>query len=441
MSYGDLSSEVGHYLQKLFPLCRSLTGEGNRETLRILQDIVPLEIIEYPSGKAVYDWTIPDEWNVKDAWIKDSEGRRVIDFGENNLHLVSYSEPVSRWMWWNELKEKIYCLDQLPQAIPYRTSYYKRDWGFCVTKAQYDELEAVEGELDVHIDSTIDPTGSMTIGELFIPGDQTEEYLLSTYLCHPSMANDNLSGLIVTTLLARELFNGKKPNRSWRILFLPETIGAIAYLHENQPRMENVIGGLVATCCGGSGPLGYKESYLGDHLVDRAIRLAFRDRGIDPVCYPFAPDGSDERQYSSPGFRIPVASITKDKYYEYEEYHTSLDNLEFVEAKNVVETYQIYREVVKVLDSNVQIESTMQYGEAQLGKRNLYPTLGGMINQNSIRNQNDNGIEKQVDAMSWLLFLGDGNTDTISVSERSKISYEVICKALEKLKTAGLIAI
>jgi aminopeptidase-like protein len=255
------------------------------------------------------------------------------------------------------------------------------------------------------------------------------------------MANDNLSGLIVTALLARELINGKKPNRSWRILFLPETIGAIAYLHENQPRMENVLGGLVATCCGGPGPLGYKESYLGDHLVDRAIRLAFRDQGVDPVCYPFAPDGSDERQYSSPGFRIPVASITKDKYYEYEEYHTSLDNLEFVEAKNVVETYEIYREVAKVLDSNVQIESTMQYGEAQLGKRNLYPTLGGMINQNSIRNQNDNGIEKQVDAMSWLLFLGDGNTDIISVSERSKINYEVICKALEKLKTAGLIAI
>jgi aminopeptidase-like protein len=371
------SVQIDDYLERLFPISRSLTGDGSRETFHILQEIIPLELTEYPSGTLVYDWTVPDEWAIRDAYIKGPDGERLVDYSECNLHVVGYSIPIKRKMTFSELTPHLHTLRGYPDAVPYRTSYYSRDWGFCVTGAQYERLESISETLEVCIDSEFNPKGSMTVGERRIPGETDEEYLVSTYCCHPSMTNDNLSGLLTAAFLARDLSSGGTPRRSWRFVFAPESIGVIAYLHHNEMAMKRIQGGLVVTTCDGPGPLGYKESYLGNHLIDRIIRLAFRDRGIEPVHYSFVPDGSDERQYSSPGFRIAVATITRDKYYEYPQYHTSLDNLDLVNGAQITESLNLYRDVVNILDQNASYRSTLPYGEPELGRRGLYPSIGG----------------------------------------------------------------
>ena len=305
------SGEIDNYLRRLFPIARSLTGDGNRETFRILEEIIPLKTTEYRSRTTVYDWTVPDEWNIKDAYISDSDGKRLVDYRVCNLHVVGYSVPIHRKMSFSQLVPHLHLLDSHDTAIPYRTSYYDRDWGFCVSQAQYSELESTSGLLEVCIDSVFDTSGSMTIAEFCIPGEIEDEYLVSTYCCHPSMANDNLSGLLVTAFLARELFSNGKPRYTWRFIFVPETIGAIAYLWHNQSVLKKVCGGLVVTTCGGIGPFGYKQSFLGNHLVDRAVHLVFRDLKIDPIIYPFVPDGSDERQYRLQDLEFPLELLPK----------------------------------------------------------------------------------------------------------------------------------
>jgi len=433
---GSLVQEIDCALAKLFPINRSLTGEGNRQTFDILGEIIPLKMIEYPSGGKVYDWTVPDEWLIRDAYIKDKNGVKIIDFKLSNLHVSGYSIPVSTDITFAELAPHLHVLEDNSNAIPYRTHYYKRDWSFCVSKIQYDQLRQASEPLTVLIDSEFKPEGSMTVGELRIPGETDQEYLVSTYCCHPSMANDNLSGLLATTYLARELLRGNTKH-NWRFIFVPETIGAIAYLCNNEEAMRRIRGGLVVTTCGGPGALGYKETFLGDHLVDRAIRLAFRDCKIEPIRYSFVPDGSDERQYSSPGFRIPVASITKDKYYEYPQYHTSLDNLEFVNGSQIMQSLELYRDVVRILDGNLVFKSTEPYGEPQLSKRGLYPSTGGYINQPGT--DRPEVIEADIDAMTWLLFLGDGRNDLVTVAERSGLPASRIYDCANQLSRVGLI--
>jgi aminopeptidase-like protein len=247
MSKGSLPAEIDSFLQRLNPWPRSLTGDGNRETLRILQEIAPIELSEYSSGTPVYDWVIPEEWSIRDAYIKGPDGDRLVDFKESNLHVVSYSEPVHERMTFDVLAPRLHVLQQNPDVIPYRTSYYSRDWGFCVTGKQRESLQNNEGLLEVCIDTELNPSGSMTIGSLCVPGLSDEEYLISTYCCHPSMANDNLSGLMVTALLAREMVSRDKPKKSWRFIFVPETIGSIAYLCHNEAVMQKMAGGLVVT--------------------------------------------------------------------------------------------------------------------------------------------------------------------------------------------------
>ena len=427
--------EIEEFLNRLFPIARSLTGEGNRETFRILQEIIPLEIIEYPSGTTVYDWTIPDEWVIRDAYIKDSDGQRLIDFSECNLQIVGYSSPVRQKMTFSELAPRLHLLEGNSEAIPYRTSYYNRDWGFCVTGVQYEQLREVSGLLEVCIDSEFNPEGSMTLGELRIRGEIEEEYLVSTYCCHPSMANDNLSGLLTTAFLARDLYREHTLQRSWRFVFLPETIGAIAYLYHNEREMKKIRGGLLPTTCGGNGPWGFKESFLGDHLIDRAVQLAFKDRCIQPIHYTFVPDGSDERQYSSPGFRIPVATISRDKYYEYSQYHTSLDNLDFVKGASIAESLALYRDVVRILDQNTCYRSTVPCGEPQLGRRGLYPSTGGGINQPG----SGETVESELNAITWLLFLADGNHDLLTTAERSGLKFSDLLRVFGQLTVSGLI--
>jgi aminopeptidase-like protein len=429
--------ELDDFLEALFPINRSLTGEGNRQTLRLLQGIIPLEITEYPSGTSVYDWIIPDEWIIRDAFIKDARGKRLVDYRASNLHIVGYSAPVNQQMNFSELLPHLHYLESNPEAIPYRTCYYQRDWGFCVTETQYRQLEKTLGPLTVCIDSESKPDGTMTVGELQIPGKTDTEYLVSTYCCHPSMANDNLSGLLTTAFLARDLLKGSRPQCSWRFVIVPETIGTIAYLWHNEAVMKKLRGALVVTTCGGPGSLGYKESFLGDHLVDRAARLAFRDRGIDPVCYPFAPDGSDERQYSSPGFRIPAVSITKDKYYEYPQYHTSLDDLEFVNGAQIAQSLVLYRDVISILDRNVTYRSTTPFGEPQLGRRGLYPVTGGAVNQPSAGSSAQ--VPQDLDAITWLLFLADGNHDLLTTAEESGLVFDILTDAADRLIHAGLL--
>ena len=429
--------ELDELLQKLFPISRSLSGLGNRETFRILKELIPLELTEYPSGTQVYDWTIPEEWRIRDAWIKSPDGERLVDYQECNLHVVGYSSPVRQRMQFADLAPHLHCLESSPEAIPYRTSYYQHNWGFCVTAAQYKRLEDAQGPFEVCIDSELKSDGAMTVGELCIAGESQAEYLVSTYCCHPAMANDNLSGLLTATFLARDLLKKSKPQFSWRFVFVPETIGAIAYLQHNEATMKKLLGGLVITTCGGPGPLGYKETFQGDHLVDRAIRLAFRDRKVEPIRYPFAPDGSDERQYSSPGFRIPVASVTKDKYYEYSQYHTSLDNLDFVNGAQIAQSLAIYRDVIRVLDCNARYCSTAPWGEPQLSQRDLYPATGGSINQSSATGSDV--MTTDIDAIMWVLFLSDSEYDLVTIAERADLEFARVVGAVDRLIDVGLL--
>ena len=435
----ELTVEIDAYLERLFCLNRSLTGDGNRQTLRILSEIAPIETKEYPCSTQVYDWVIPDEWSIHDAWIKDSSGEKIVDWQVNNLHIVGYSAAVDRKVSFEELAPRLHYFEDNSGGIPYRTSYYDRQWGFCVTQIQYEKLRSASGELEVYIGSDFNSSGSMTVGEIKIAGRKKEEFLVSTYLCHPSMANDNLSGLITTAILARAMLNRGVPEHSWRFVFVPETIGAIAYLKFNELAMKTVHGGFVVTCCGGPGALGYKETYIADHLIDRAVRLAFRDRNIEPLHYRFVPDGSDERQYSSPGFRIPVASITKDKYYEFPEYHTSLDNLEFVSGAQVYESLTVYEDAIRIVDENCLIRTRVPNGEAQLGRRGLYPKVGGAIGQSAAFGDDQDNQQAQLDLIGWVLFLADGNHDLIAVAERSKHRFEAVQKCVALLLEQDLI--
>jgi aminopeptidase-like protein/spore coat polysaccharide biosynthesis protein SpsF (cytidylyltransferase family) len=346
----DACAEFDQYLQRLFPLCRSITGDPNRETLRVLQELIPLVIHEVPSGTAVYDWTIPDEWNIRDAWIADVSGRRMVDFRASNLHVVSYSEPVNAVMDWAELQPRLHRHPELADAIPYRTSYYRRDWGFCVTHAQYAELERQRGPFTVVIDSELKP-GALSYGEYLVPGRSTEEILLSCYICHPSMANDSLSGVLLTAFLARHIAGLKNRHWSYRIVFVPETIGAIAYCAGNEAAMKRIDTGLVITTVGGPGKFGYKQSFDPSHPINAMIEDVLAETGTEFITYPFDIHGSDERQYSSQGFRINAATICRDRYYEYPYYHSSLDDLSFVTAKQIAETLEVYVRLIDKLEA------------------------------------------------------------------------------------------
>ena len=428
--FHELIDEIDDYLKCLFPITRSITGDGNRETLRILQEIAPLEIKEYPSGTEVYDWTIPDEWNVNDAWIKDANGNKLVDFKQSNIHLVSYSDPVYRQIAFEDLKEKLHTHPDIPDAIPYRTTYYKRDWGFCISHQQYSALKNAKGLLEVRIDSSFKSKGSLTIGELVIPGASKQEILISTYICHPSLANDNLSGTVMTAFLARELLKQKKLEYSYRIIWVPETIGAITYCAMNEAIMKNIHTGLVVTTVGGPGKLGYKQSYNKNHHINTVIEGVFKKENVDYITYPFDIHGSDERQYSSQGFRINMATISKDHYYEYPEYHTSLDNLSYVNGRQIYETMRIYINVIDELEHSLFYKSMVPHCEVMLSKHDLYHKHGGTFKPDADGNTDH-------DVMMWILFYCDGKTSVDEISTTIGIDKDVIkqvCRLLVRKK-------
>lgn len=428
----DLVNEIDRYIHELFSIHRSITGPGNRRSLEILQGVAPIEIQEYQCGEQVYDWVIPDEWSVRDAWLKDSNGNKIVSFHDNSLHLLGYSEAVNIKLAFEDLKPHLYRHVDLPEAIPYRTSYYKRNWGFCVTQEQYELLHQSQGKLEVCIDSEFNPDGSLTIGELLVPGRSKQEVLISTYICHPSLANDNLSGMVMTAFLARAILELQQPKYSYRIIWVPETIGAIAYCSKHEQEMKSIRSGLVVATVGGPGKFGYKQSYNKDHSVNRAIEEVFKQEGIDFITYPFDIHGSDERQYSSQGFRINVASITKDKYYEYPFYHSSLDNLDFVKADFIAESLFVYLKVIENLEQEDFYQSKYPNCEVMLSQHGLYPHVGGAMLPAAI-------TEDDLDLVLWLLWLCDGSRGLSEISHKMNTDIQEVRKIVAILFEKGIL--
>lgn len=425
--------EADTLLKKLFPICRSITGNGVRETFDILRDIADFSVTEVRSGTTCYDWTVPREWNIRDAYIADENGKRIIDFQKSNIHIVGYSAPVDATMTFKELEPHLHTLPKLPDAIPYRTAYYKETWGFCLTQKQYESLDK-KATYHVHIDAEFSK-GSLTYGDVVLPGTSGKEFVLSTYCCHPSLANDSLSGVVLWTLLLKELKARKNLRHSYRFVIAPETIGVIAYLSKNEKAMKKVEGGFVITTVAGPGPVGYKESFAGNYIVDRAARNALSELGIPYESYPFD-FGSDERQYAMPAFRIPTVTLSKDKYYEYEQYHTSLDNLDFVSAENLVSMLELYLHTIELLEMERTYTSLMPYCEPMLGKRGLYPDIGGANKQRPA----DSVIHSEdIDAMRWIMMYSDGETSLFDIAEKTGFPVRQLHRLSELLCTHSLL--
>ena len=431
MTQSGVNGEIEAFLRKLFPMRRSITGQANRETLQILREIVDIDVHEIPSGRKVFDWTVPDEWSVREAWIEDSQGQRIVDFEANALHLVGYSVAVDALIPWKELAPHIHRHKELPHAIPYRTSYYTRDWGFSVTRDQFEQLRAAVGNLRVRIDAD-HFAGSLTYGEVLIPGNSPREILISSYICHPYMANDGLSGMLLTAFLARYISD--LPSRSWsyRIIFVPETIGAISYLHENQTAMSRVEAGLEITTVGGPGEFGVKKTWDATHWLNDLIEGALAARGKTFRDYPFDIHGADERQFSSQGFRINVGTVSKDRYYEYPEYHSSADDLDLVTPAAILESLEVYQDIVTSLEALDFYKNVNPSGEVMLSKHGLYPTLGGAIRPSEEK-------QSELQLILWLLFHLDGHQPLAAVAKKMGSPEHILRPLLEQLASLDLI--
>ena len=429
-----IAEQMQHLLEELFPLYRSITGAGNRKTLEILGRVAPIRQIEYPSGDTVFDWVIPDEYAVREAWIKNSKGETVVDFKRNNLHLVSYSQPTNTKMSFDDLKDKLFYSAELPESIPYRTYYYKKDWGFCLTLAQYEELKRDQGPFEVFIDSTFDSEGSMVVGELLIEGVSKKEILVSTYICHPSMANDNLSGPIVAIYLAKYLLEQENLQHSYRFVFVPETIGAIAYSAKNTAALRSIDVGLILTTLGGPGPLGFKESWSRECWINDLVaeKLAAHDEIYKR--YEFDPHGSDERQYSTPGFRINCPVISKDKFYEYEFYHTSKDDLDYVNGINLHKSLVALKDIVSGIDALKFYKTLNPFCEVMLSKHDLYPKTGGNFRP-------EEGSLTDLDLILWLMHLCDGRLPLIKIAHDLKVDVQRLERLASMLADRSLLSL
>ncbi|GHA46443.1 peptidase M28 [Streptomyces tauricus] len=411
-------------VERLYPLCRSITGDGVRATLEIVDEYVPLRVHEVPTGTQVLDWTVPQEWNIRDAYIADAEGNRVVDFAASSLHVLGYSVPVARTMPLAELREHLYTLPDQPTLIPYRTSYYEPKWGFCLAQETLDALP--DGDYEVCIDSTL-ADGHLTYAEHVIPGQVPDEVIVSCHVCHPSLANDNLAGIAVATFLARQLAE-ETPYYTYRFIFAPGTVGAITWLARNAERIERVKHGLVLACAGDSGQLNYKRSRRGDAEIDRVLRHVLSASERPHRIAEFTPYGYDERQYCSPGFDLGVGSLSRTPYAGYPEYHTSADNPDFVSPEAMADTLAVCREAFAVLDRNRTYVNLSPYGEPQLGRRGLYDSLGGR----------SDAKQAQM-AMLWVLSLSDGEHSLLDVAERAALPFDTVAVAADALHGAGLI--
>ena len=418
-SGAEVGQEIFRIMAELYPICRSITGQGLRRTLEIVQRYVPLQVHEVPSGTRVFDWTVPKEWNIRDAYVKDPRGRKIIDFRRSNLHIVSYSVPVRMTMRLGELRKHFHTIPEHPDWIPYRTSYYREDWGFCLSHNDFLKLE--EGEYEVVVDSTLED-GSLTYGELFIKGVKKDEILISTHICHPSLANDNLSGIGLATMLAKDLA-ASSHKYSYRFLFIPGTIGAITWLSLNEETARQIRSGLVLTGVGDPGNLTYKKSRRGDAAVDRAACHVLRHAEAQGQVREFSPYGYDERQYCSPGFNLPVGRLSRTPYGEYPEYHTSADNMEFIKVESLGDSMDKVRAILGVLEDDGVFANLNPKCEPMLGKRDLYASSG-----------------TPEMALLWVLNLSDGDHSLLDIAERSGFSFSAIRDASRVLVQAGLLS-
>lgn len=419
-----LGDRMYQLISQLYPICRSITGNGFRETLQILQNYIPLEVREVPTGTEVYDWTVPQEWNINDAYIKNARGEKIVDFQACNLHVVNYSVPVHQKITLDELKKHLFTLPDYPDWIPYRTSYYKESWGFCLTHKQY--LALPDEEYEVYIDSSL-KTGSLTYGEYFIPGETTEEVLISCHSCHPSLCNDNLSGISVAVFLAQHL-SQLSLRYSYRFLFIPGTIGSITWLHENEERVSNIKHGLVLTCVGDRGKFTYKRSRRGNADIDKIVDYVLEKSGKDYEIIDFFPYGYDERQYCSPGFNLAVGCFMRSPHGSFPEYHTSADNLDFVQPQYLEDSYNQCLTALQILENNRTYINLKPKCEPRLGKRGLYRAIGG---------QSEEALNEL--AILWVLNLADGEHTLLDMAKRSKMAFDAIYKAAQALLATDLL--
>lgn len=429
MEYIEIDKELKgnqmySFMKSLFPICRSITGNGVRETLLKIKEYIPINIEEVPSGTQVFDWRVPKEWNINDAYIKNKEGQKIIDFNESNIHVLNYSIPVNKKISLKELKSHLFTLEEYPEWIPYQTSYYKENWGFCITHNQYKTMK--DDNYEIYIDSTLE-NGSLTYGELYFKGKTEEEILFSTYICHPSLCNDNLSGVVLLTKLA-EILAKQDLFYSYRFIFIPETIGAITWLSRNENEVKNIKCGIVSTCVGDKGDFTYKKTRNGESEIDKIVELVLRESGYKYNIVDFFPSGSDERQFSSPGFNLEIGSLMRTPYAKFNEYHTSADNLDFVQPEFLALSLEQYLRVIFYLENNRTYLNLNPKCEPQLGRRGLYNYIGSQ----------KKGNVQQI-AILWVLNLSDGKNSLLEITNRSGLEFKQIKAAADALKECKLL--
>jgi aminopeptidase-like protein len=425
-----VSEEVGRtmyaLISRLYPICRSMTGNGVRDTLRIVQERIGIGIKEVPTGTRVFDWTVPQEWNIKDAYIKGPDGRKVVDFKQSNLHVVGYSGPVNVKLPLSELRGHLHSLPNRPGWIPYRTSYFKNSWGFCLS---HNELQSLpEGDYEAVIDSSL-ADGHLTYGEMLIEGETKEEVLISCHVCHPSLCNDNLSGIALAVALSERLA-AFRLRYSYRFLLIPATIGSITWLALNEKQVSLIKHGLVLACVGDGGNVTYKRSRSGDAEIDRAMGAVLRDSGEEHTINDFFPYGYDERQYCSPGFNLPVGCFSRTPHGRFVEYHTSADDLEFVRPEALAHSYKTLLAAFGILESNRRYVNFNPRCEPQLGRRGIYRAWS---------EQTDGGDTEM--SLLWVLNMSDGKSDLLHIAERSGLPYDRIRKAAGVLSEHGLVGL
>ena len=425
----EMGDELHQFAGELYPICRSITGDGVRRTLALIEKHMPLRTFEVPTGTVVFDWTVPKEWNIRDAYIKAPDGNRVVDFQKCNLHVVSYSTPVHSTMPLSQLKPHLHTIPDHPDWIPNRTSYFKEDWGFCLSHNQM--LSLADGDYEVCIDSTLED-GHLTYGECYLAGRSNDEVLISSHACHPSLANDNVSGLTIATFLAK-LLSGQNLRYSYRFLFVPATIGVITWLARNHNTVCRIRHGLVLSCLGDTGGFHYKKSRQGSAEIDRAAAHVLSHCGEPFQILEFSPYGNDERQYCSPGFNLPVGCLMRSVWETFPEYHTSADNLQFIRPAKLAASLRLCAGILDVLEKNLRYRNECPYGEPQLGRRGLFRSMGGEAGGQA--------TGEEMMARLWVLNLSEGNHSLLEIAERSGISFSMISNAAELLCQKGLLSV
>ncbi|WP_119302671.1 DUF4910 domain-containing protein [Dongia deserti] len=420
----DLGERIFALAEEIFPICRSITGDGVRETLRCLKRYIDLQVREVPTGTKVFDWTVPKEWNIRDAFVKNTQGERIIDIGSSNLHVLNYSTPIHGEMPLSDLKPHLFTLPEQPDLIPYRTSYYREAWGFCLSHNQL--LQLPEGTYEVCIDSSLED-GHLTYGEFLCPGASEDEILLTAHVCHPSLANDNCSGLATLTYLARHL-SAKNTRYTYRFLFAPGTIGAITWLARNEHKVGHIKHGLVVSCVGDGGGPTYKKSRRGDAPIDRAFCHVLRRIATTPNILDFSPYGYDERQFCSPGFDLPVGLFQRSQFGRFQEYHTSADDLAFIRPQHLASSYRMIAAVLHMLERDYRPVSANPKCEPQLGRRGLYEPVGGQTH-----------TPDYTMALLWVANLADGRHSLLDMAERADLPFDLIVEVAQALRTKGLL--